>query len=252
MQFDWTTFALEILNFLILVWILQRFLYRPVRSAIDARRAAIEKTLGEAHSAQAEADALKRQYEGRLADWSKEKEASRARLQEEIGAERARLLAGLKQSLEQERERNRALEQRLRAEAARSAAQAARAEGAQFAARLLSRLANPSLERRIVETALEDLATLEESNLQRLRAAGAETGYRVRVSSGYPIAQEGRAALAEALSRLLGNPVACEFDEETGLIAGLRIALGPWVLHANLREELKSFAETAGHADLAS
>ena len=30
MAFDWTTFGLEIINFLALLWILKRFLYRPV------------------------------------------------------------------------------------------------------------------------------------------------------------------------------------------------------------------------------
>ena len=252
MQFDWTTFALEILNFLVLVWILQRFLYRPVKEAIGARKAAIQKTLAQAGAAQAEADALKRQYESRLADWSREKGASQARLQEEIDAERMRLLAGLKESLAQERERSRALDQRAKAEAARSAAERARAEGAQFAARLLSRMASPSLERKIVEAALEDLAALGESELQRLRAAGAETGYSMRVSSGFPIGEEDRDALGGALGRLLRNPVSCEFDEDPRLIAGLRIALGPWVLHANLRDELKWFAETPSHADRAS
>ena len=40
MQIDWTTFALEIINFLVLVWILKRFLYRPVLDTLARRRAA--------------------------------------------------------------------------------------------------------------------------------------------------------------------------------------------------------------------
>ena len=38
MALDWSTLALEAVNFLILVWLLQRFLYRPVLAAIDRRR----------------------------------------------------------------------------------------------------------------------------------------------------------------------------------------------------------------------
>ena len=38
MQFDWWTFALQVVNFLILVWLLQHFLYGPVQSAYSAVR----------------------------------------------------------------------------------------------------------------------------------------------------------------------------------------------------------------------
>ena len=42
MEVDWTTFALEIINFLILVWILKRFFYHPVLDIIARRRICIE------------------------------------------------------------------------------------------------------------------------------------------------------------------------------------------------------------------
>ena len=245
MEFNWTTFALEIVNFLVLVWILQRFLYKPVLNAIARRKAGIEKTLADARAAQAEADALKRQYEGRLDDWAGEKEKARAQMLEEIGAERSRLLAALHASLEQERNKNRVLEERQNVETRRTAEEAARAKGGQFVARLLSRLANADLERRMLETLLEDLTGLAETELQALRAAGAETGYRMKVTSRYPVAEDGRDVLAQALGRLMGKPVACEFAEDPELLAGLRITLGAWVLHANLHDELRFFAEAA-------
>ena len=248
MQFDWTTFALEILNFVVLVWILRRFLYKPVANAIAQRKAAIEKTLADARTAQAEAGALKRQYESRLGDWTREKEQARAQLLEEIGAERTRLVTALQASLEEEREKTRVLEQRHAIELKRSAEKAARTKGGQFVARLLSRLANEDLERRMLETLLEDLPRLAETDLQALRAAGAETGYRMRVTSRYPIGENGRDVLAQALGRLMEKPVACEFAEDPELLAGLRITLGARVLHGNLRDELRFFAEAADRA----
>ncbi|WP_054775053.1 hypothetical protein [Methylogaea oryzae] len=46
MELDWSTIALEIVNFLILVWLLKRLLYKPVQDIIAQRRAAIEATCG--------------------------------------------------------------------------------------------------------------------------------------------------------------------------------------------------------------
>ena len=63
MQFDLTTFALEVLNFLVLVWLLKRFFYQPVLAVIEARRAAGAAILDEAHASQRAADAMKAQCE---------------------------------------------------------------------------------------------------------------------------------------------------------------------------------------------
>jgi len=60
LELNWTTFALEAVNFLVLVWILKRFLYKPVLGVIARRRAAIDRALEEAQTRHAEAQALER------------------------------------------------------------------------------------------------------------------------------------------------------------------------------------------------
>eukprot|EP00906_Rhabdomonas_costata_P005328 RCo008000 len=106
MAFDWTTFSLEIINFLVLVWILKRFLYQPVLKTIAERRSGIERTLQNAQEKETSAFTLKTQYESRLADWEQEKLATRAHLSAEIAAERQRQMESLNKELALERERN--------------------------------------------------------------------------------------------------------------------------------------------------
>ncbi|MBK8119475.1 MAG: hypothetical protein IPK39_09970 [Sulfuritalea sp.] len=89
MEFDWTTVILEMLNFLVLIWLLKRFFYRPVQAVIEKRRAASEKILTDADARHREADALKGDYEQRLAQFAKERELAMAKLDEEIATERS-------------------------------------------------------------------------------------------------------------------------------------------------------------------
>lgn len=247
MELDWTTFGLEIINFLVLVWILQRFLYAPVTSAIAERKAGIERMLADARAVQAEAESVKRQYEERMANWEHENAQARAQLLQEIEAERARLMTVLHASVEQEREKLRALEQRRAAEARHRLEESALAEGGRFVARLLSRIAGPDLEERIRELMLEDLPQVAEREVQVLRAACQDRNARVNVTSAYLLGERQRASLAQALSRVAGQPLACEFGRDPELIAGLRVSIGPWVLRSNLRDELEFFAK-ARHA----
>ena len=243
MEFNWTTFALEIINFLILVWILQRFLYKPVTTAIADRKAGIEKTLADAKAVQAEAQSLKQQYEDRMADWEREKALARTQLREEIDAERARMMVALNVVLEQERAKVRGLEQRHALELRHQLEEAAFAEGGQFVTRLLSRIASVELEEKIREILLEDLPRLAEKDLQLLRAACRKGDAKIKVTSAYPLGDEQRGHIVQALSGLAGQPLACDFTHDPDLMAGLRISIGPWMLRSNLRDELKFFTE---------
>ena len=112
MELNWSTFILEIINFLVLVWILKRFLYKPVLEIIARRQASIDKTLADAKQLHDDAESLQQQYEGRLADWDQERKQAREKLAEELHADRARKLEELKAALEQERERAAVAEQR--------------------------------------------------------------------------------------------------------------------------------------------
>lgn len=246
MELNWSTFVLEIINFLVLVWVLKRFLYKPVLAVIEKRRAGIERTLADAESRRAEAGVLQEQYENRLAVWEQEKDAAREALRNEIEADRARLLDELRVSLEQEREKARVVDERRLSDAMRRNEQAALRQGAAFAARLVSRLAGPDLEARLIDLVLEELSGLSPERLDALRAALVEAPPSVNVISAYPMDTAKREELKSLLGTVLGKPVDPKFHEDPSLIVGLRIMVGSWTMHANLQDELKSFAES-GH-----
>ena len=67
MLVDWFTVAAQALNFLVLAWLLKRFLYRPVLDAIDAREAAVARQLAEAEATAAQARSQRAEYEQKLA-----------------------------------------------------------------------------------------------------------------------------------------------------------------------------------------
>ena len=243
MQLDWTTFTLEILNFLVLVWILKRFLYKPVMAAIAQRRLTIEQSLSEASATQEEARLLKQQYDRRLSDWENEKIQARRRMLEEISAERARLTAALQTALKQEREKQQVLEQRRALELQRTLEAQALAQGARFVARLLTRLASPELEAKIIGLVLEDLPHLSEEQRRAIHAA-CEAGMAITVTSAYPLSAEQCDTLAARLNECAGRDSPYTFSEDSSLLAGVRIGIGPWVMRANLQDELGFFIET--------
>lgn len=249
MQIDWTTFVLEIVNFLALLWILKRFLYRPVLDVLTRRREGVERVQAEGQARKTQAEALQSQFEQRLADWEKEKAALRAALDAELVAERERQLQALQKSLSDERARQAAQDAHHQAELQGTLeAQAIRQAGA-FAARLMQRLADPVLEARLLDLLLDDLAQLPAEQVEGLRTAAGEGGTQAKVVSAYPLDESARGRLATAFVARLGTPLPLAFEEDASLLAGLRIVIGPWQLKANIADELAFFAAAANDAN---
>jgi F-type H+-transporting ATPase subunit b len=249
MQIDWTTFLLEVVNFLALVWILKRFLYRPVLETLARRRAGIERALAEAKEVQVQASALKAQFENRLADWEKEKGAARAALDAEMSAERARQMQALSRTLTEEGERSAARNALRQDELRRELEARALAQARTFATALLSRLAGAELEGRLVEAFIEDFASLPEDQLAGLRSAAVPQDASATVISAFPLSGPQRKRIELALAARLGPAIRLEFAEDARLLAGLRASVGPWQLNMNLADELSLFAAAANHAD---
>lgn len=244
MELSWSTFLLEGINFLILVWILQRLFYKPVLAVIASRRAGIEKTLADAKAMQEGAEALKSQYQSRLTEWEQEREDARKALYLEIDVERQRRLAELSDRLDQEREKARVTEQRRLEKIQRQAEQSALAQAARFAARLLSPLAGRELEVRLLDLLVAELAALTDERREAFaQAARMNTLEKVVVASAYPLDQRQRTRLEQALRTRFAIQAAFEYRQDSELLAGLRISLGPWVLHANLHDDLAAFAQ---------
>ncbi|WP_374089829.1 F0F1 ATP synthase subunit delta [Methylomicrobium lacus] len=250
MQLDWTTFILEILNFLVLIWILQRFLYRPVLDLLTARQQKISDVTAQAQKMHDEAEALRLQYESRLADWRQERENSRRQLTEELALLKTQEMANIKQALAGEEEKLRVRNATLLAAREAELLRSATGQAYDEAAAMLKRLASKALTERIAGLFLEDLAALPENERGALSKAGKALpeNAAITVVSAHPLDTSTRSAIEAALNAAAGQTLQAAFAEDPALIAGLRAVVGECQLHANLADELAFFKRQADHA----
>ena len=247
MQIDWTTLVLEIINFLVLVWILKRFLYKPVMEAIAARQMRVEGKLAEARVIEDGARELESQYQRRLADWDMEKAKARAALDTELLQERNRQMQALDKALLEERERVAAVTAHKQQEAQRELEVEALAHAQRFASTLLARLADPVVESRFVSLLFEDWANLPDTQVESLRRAVLVDKAKATVTTAFPLSPAQRREIESALQSRLEADLVVAFDEDPNLLAGVRLSLGPWQLNMNFADELASFKAAANH-----
>ena len=247
MELNWSTFLLEIINFLVLLWLLKYFFYQPVLKVIADRQTDIQRQLTDAAMKETEAKALEAQYENRLQEWEHEKQQERQLLQGEISHERARLLEEVHQSIGEERQKSQAQEQRHLQELSQQTERKAFDYAASFAARLLSRFSSPELETRIAHIVVEDMAALPEKRVDTIRAACIQLDKPVEICSAYPLSESVKQNLETGLVKLLAQQPTFVFQQSSSLISGIRIAAGSWLFEASIENELKNFSRQSHH-----
>lgn len=239
MSFDWSTFFLEILNFLILIWLLQHFLFRPVLKVVDERQRRIQMELEEVEQERAQSQLLKETYESELKLLDVRRKQALLELEQEIARERelqlnkmALELSGLKtRGLIQEEQRNHEIRMTLESKAIEKATR--------FLSTMLERLASPELEAGILDVMLDDLELAHEHQDNKLESV--LDGSIIKVSSAYPLNDAQRAALERMLKRMSGNNVVLSYVENPSLLSGVRIECGSFRISANLHDELDFF-----------
>ena len=228
-----------------LVWILKRFLYVPVLGVIARRQAGIEKTLADAEVLRGDAETLQRQYQSRLADWDQERQQARDQLSQELESEGASKMEALQISLEDERKMASMTDARRQTDAMKKFEETALKQGARFATRLLEQASGPETETRLVELVLTELRKLPREQISALRDGNQKTPGVVVVTSAFPLPDDLRQRLQQELTTYINPDISLKFEQESELLAGLRITIGAWVLGVNLRDELEGFITLA-------
>ena len=248
MELSWSTFLLETINFLVLIWILKRFLYRPVLDVIEKRRTAIEQTMNAAKERDESAQMLQQQYEGRLVDWDREKQQLMESLQQEIQTQRKKLVEQLNSELETEREKQAVVQQRKQAELQQQYQAQALAQGARFASKILHTVVTPELDKKLFELTITQLSQMQDENKINLQQTQIKPLDKIVVTSAFQLSDKQQQQLQLALENFQTkstkpiSTLTLGYELNSELMAGLRIVMGSWVLRLNLQDELSGFA----------
>jgi len=219
MTFDWWTLGLQTINVIVLIWLLQRFFWRPVAGIIAARRALADKTLADAKTESAKATA-------ELADIAKTRagfDAERAAILTTARADAATLrTAQLAEAATQVAALETAAKARIAAEReadAKAWGQRSSVLGVDIARRLAARLDGPQVRQVFLDWLVAAIGALPEATRQAARAKTTPFD----AASATPLDAAEQAHASEAIGAAFGGPVAVNYATDPTLIAGLEL-----------------------------
>lgn len=246
MHIDWWTIALQAVNFILLAWLLQHFLYRPVMGMIARRQEATNRLLDDAKTAKAHARSVERELAGQHARIAAERQQALAQAHAAGEADRKALLD--KAAIEADRvaaERRQALE-REHEEAARSLTDAATRLAVAIARRLLATLPLDIAEEAFLNRAWHALDALPS---EKRRAFENQPGGMVRMVTATTLSDPAQSRGRARLGEILGHQTAVEFAVDPALIAGVELHSGAAVLRLSWAEDLAQIVEELASHD---
>jgi len=245
---DGFTFVAQVLNFLILLALLRRFLYRPVTAALERREREIAGRVEEAEetrrAAEEEAEALR----GEQARLEEERDALLEGARREADRLREELLEKAHEDIERTRlEWKRSV---FRDRDAFLAELEERVTDELYASvrRALSDLADEALESRMALALLRRLESLDRPERDELSAAARRAGGEIAVTSRFELDSGTRTLVEDSLVGLLGGEAVVRFRVDASLGAGLEIRAHDVKIAWSTKEWVDRIGEAAAEA----
>ena len=223
MLIDWFTVIAQVVNFLILVWLLKRFLYKPILNAVDAREKKVADELASAAAKEADAQKEKEEFRRKNEEFDKQRAALFSKAKDEANAERQRLLEEARKEASdlraKQQEALRNDKQNLNKEIGRRTQQ----EVFAIARKTLKDLAGVSLEERAVDVFAQKLHELKGKEKEQLASALSTSQSPVLFRSAFDLPQEQRDLIKKTIKDTLGIDIQARFEIAPDLVSGIEL-----------------------------
>jgi len=246
MLIDWFTVGAQALNFLILVWLLKHFLYKPILNAIDARENRIAKELADADAKKTEAQKESDEFQKKNEEFDQQRAALLTKATDEAKAERQRLLDEARKAADaliakrQESLINDA--QNLN----QAISHLTQKEVFSITRKALTDLATVSLEERMGEVFTRRLRTMEGQAKARLGEALKTASEPALVRSAFDLPAEQRAAIQNALNETFSAEIHVRFETAPDLVSGIELTTNGQKVAWSIADYLASLEKGVG------
>lgn len=243
MLIDWFTVGAQIVNFLILIWLMKRYLYQPILKGIDAREARIVAELSEADAEKTEAHKEREEFERKKEVFDKQCAKLLSQAGEEACAKGQQLMDAARQTadaLSAKRQKALSDEQQSLKQAI---IQRTHEEVFAITRKVLIDLADTTLEASMTDAFTRRVQALTGKDKELLEAALKNPSRPTIVRSGFSLPQEQRAAIYQALNETFSADIQIDFIVAPDVISGIELTASGQKIAWSIADYLSSMEQ---------
>lgn len=244
MQIDWLTVIAQIVNFLVLVWLLRRFLYQPVIEAMERREQRIAGRLQEADQREQTAGIKAQEYESKRLQLEQTRQQRLSEAEAAAEEKRKSLLEEARKETDEQRRQWQAQVEQEKQDFLKGLRNYSVEAIQQMGRRTLADLANTELEAQIAQIFLQRLKSLDDATRKTLQ----DTQDSIRINSAFDLDAGTKGRITRAIHEQIDESVEVKYGQSTDLLCGIVLKAGGhqvgWTLadHLDHLDELMEMA----------
>lgn len=240
MKINWFTLIAQVINFLILVWLLKRYLYKPILTAVDEREKKIKDQLEDAKSEKENAKKEQDEFNKKNETFEQQKKELMEKTIAETNEERKKLLENarkeaneLSSKIEEESKKS---QQNLNQEIALKTEQ----EVFAITKKALIDLASSNIEEQTINVFIKRLKELKEEEKKKFISAFTSTSSIICTSSAFELTNNLKTEIEKSVNDILGLTAQFKFIVVPKLISGIELDANGYKLAWSISEYLNS------------
>ena len=246
MLINWFTVFAQAVNFLILVWLLQRFLYRPILRAIDEREKGIATQLAQAEAKVAEAQKQRDDFQHKNEAFDQERAALLKKAADEAKAERERLVGEAQKDADALRAKRQDALRNEQRNLSQEITRWTQKEVFAITRKTLADLATTSLEERMSAVFVGRLRGLTGEAKDQLAAALKTSPCTALVRSAFDLPAAQRAAIESAVKETFDAETHVQFQTAPELVSGVELSANGQKVAWSIADYLATLEKSAG------
>jgi F-type H+-transporting ATPase subunit b len=224
MLIDWFTVAAQLFNFLVLVWLMKRFLYQPILNALDARERKISAELAAADQKKLEAQAEREEFLRKNQEFEQQRIELLKAVNEEAKTERQRLLNEARQEVTQLRSQQQKALKTEQQNLIYAFSRRTQSEVFAIARQALADLAGTSLEDHIVKVFIDKLQQLTDTEIQQMTATVKTSAMPLLIHTAFDLQPVQMDEIEQAVQKIFGINSQLQFKTAPHLISGIELS----------------------------
>lgn len=230
MSIDWFTFTAQVVNFLILMVLLKKFLYGPIIHAMKRRQEEIDNRVRAAESREQAAHEMKLQLQSQQQELESSKQQMLAEARQEAEALKQSLMHELRQEIDQTRQRwHQSLKQEQRSFVETLQQQIAQ-QLLRVVRQVLAELSDSTLEERIVSAFTRQLEQMRKQERIELTQYLQNDSDGMIIQTAFDCPDDLRSRLIHSVHVNLAESVPVQFETRPELLAGIELKAGGYKL----------------------
>ncbi len=246
MPINWFTVLAQAINFLILVWLLKHFLYKPILHAIDEREKGIATQLTDVEAKKAEAQKDRDDFQHKNQAFDQERAALLKKATDEAKAERQRLLDEARKDADSLRAKRQDALRNEQRNLSQEIIRWTQKEVFAITRKALADLASTSLEERMVDVFVHRVRALTGAAKEQLATAFKTSNHTVSVHSAFDLRPAQRTAIESAVKETFGPEAQVQFETAPELVCGIDLSTNGHKVSWSIADYLATLEKSAG------